>query len=110
MLGKSTADIDRHHILVHHQRRRPRHQCRRCGLEFEAQADVDDHLMLPKDQICEITTIKPSGDDEDGITEEMERALAGSSETKANWDWTLIWRLLFPSDKTVPDPGKISAP
>ncbi|KAK0640735.1 hypothetical protein B0T16DRAFT_460892 [Cercophora newfieldiana] len=94
----------RHHILVHHQRRRPRHQCRRCGVEFDAQTELDDHLMVPKDQICEITTIQPSGDHEDGITEDTERVVAGSADTKDDWDWTLIWRTVFPDDKTVPDP------
>jgi hypothetical protein len=61
--------------------------------------------MMPKDEICEIVPIQPSGDDEDGISEETERTLAMSGGPDGA-DWASIWRLVFPGDETVLDPGK----
>jgi len=62
--------------------------------------------MMPKDQICEIISVQPNGDIEDGISEDIERALATSGDPVDEWDWALVWRLVFPADKDVPDPGK----
>jgi hypothetical protein len=43
---------------------------------------------------------------EDGITEEMDRALAERTPRRAVQTWDQIWKLLFPQDASPLDPGE----
>lgn len=51
-------------------------------------------------------------DPEDGITEETVRILAARDAPEEAWTWDGIWRLVFPGDLEVPDPGtlRVSTP
>jgi hypothetical protein len=44
-------------------------------------------------------------DPENGIPEEMARILAARNAPEEVWTWDGIWRLVFPGDHEVPDPG-----
>ena len=44
-------------------------------------------------------------DPEDGIAEEMARILTARDAPEEAWTWDGIWRLVFPGDHEVPDPG-----
>jgi hypothetical protein len=44
-------------------------------------------------------------DPENGIAEEMVRILARRNAPEEAWTWDRIWRLVFPGDLKVPDPG-----
>ena len=54
--------MNRHHIIAHHRRRRPLHQCRRCKCEFDGQVALDEHLMVPKEHMCELNLAEPAID------------------------------------------------
>ncbi|KAK3291306.1 uncharacterized protein B0H64DRAFT_450959 [Chaetomium fimeti] len=95
----------KHHIVTYHRKESTlaRHQCRRCKQQFETEIALEDHLLLPRDQICEVTEASPV-DYEDGITEEMARNLLyGRNATEETWTWGGVWTLLFPDDPEVPD-------
>ncbi|KAK5658063.1 hypothetical protein OQA88_2619 [Cercophora sp. LCS_1] len=94
----------KHHIIKHHQIQRPLHQCPRCGVELETQGQLNEHLLLPKERICELVWGLSSSDPEDGITAETERALTTSRQPVDQWRWGEIWRQIFPADKYIPEP------
>ncbi|KAH6843291.1 hypothetical protein B0I37DRAFT_315097 [Chaetomium sp. MPI-CAGE-AT-0009] len=63
---------------------------------------LEEHLLLPRDQICEVTEAPPV-DHEDGITEEIARNLLYGRNTAEETTWGGVWTLLFPDDPEVPD-------
>lgn len=67
---------------------------------------MTDHLMVPLEEMCEAQPQEPDGLAELGITEDMERALAGNQVHT----WDDLWYLLFPQDKSVLDPGMSFGP
>ncbi|KAL2174625.1 uncharacterized protein P884DRAFT_287299 [Thermothelomyces heterothallicus CBS 202.75] len=91
------------HIIHYHQRQPALRQCRRCKERFGAEAELEGHLLLPKDRICEVK--EPCLDDyEDGITEKTASMLAARDGDDArSWTWQTIWCLLFPGDPEIPD-------
>ncbi|AEO58700.1 hypothetical protein MYCTH_108314 [Thermothelomyces thermophilus ATCC 42464] len=91
------------HIIHYHQRKPALRQCRRCKERFGAEAELEEHLLLPKDRICDVK--EPCLDDyEDGITEKTASILAATDGDDArSWTWQTIWCLLFPGDPEIPD-------
>ncbi|AEO63925.1 uncharacterized protein THITE_2109538 [Thermothielavioides terrestris NRRL 8126] len=65
---------------------------------------LEDHLLLPRDQMCDVKTDLAS-DPEDGITEESGRILAKDNINGEVWTWGGIWHLIFPEDIEIPDPA-----
>ncbi|KAM7220389.1 hypothetical protein V8F06_004168 [Rhypophila decipiens] len=97
----STQEL-RHHITSYHRRKRVLHQCRRCKLGFESENALDQHMMLPKDQICESISEESVADPEDGITDSVDRELVVGHASVETWED--IWRVVFPADEDVPAP------
>lgn len=71
--------------------------------------ELNEHLVVPRDQMCELAVIHQGDiDDEDGISIEAERVMAAwSASDSATWE--MIWRLVFSADRGVPDPGECFA-
>jgi len=83
------------------------YQCRRCKAGFKSQSEHEDHLMLPKERMCDTVPAEIVTDPEDGITDAIETRLATPEEASAGvWTWEEIWRLIFPRDDEIPDSGK----
>ncbi|KAL2015056.1 hypothetical protein VTK56DRAFT_6422 [Thermocarpiscus australiensis] len=93
----------KHHIISYHRRKRTYYQCPRCNLRFDMEAALQDHLLLPKDQMCEVNWAF-SGDPEDGITDAVERRLVMWDDPADSPTWDCIWHLIFPNDVEVPMP------
>jgi len=71
---------------------------------FESETALDQHMMLPKDQICESISEESFADPEDGITDCMDRDLVlGQADVES---WEGIWRLVFAGDEDTPAPGE----
>lgn len=94
----------RKHILAHHRRKPSWHQCRRCKQQFDNETMLEEHLLVPRDQICEASPAK-SDDPEDGITDDAASIAAAKETTTETWTWEALWRFVFPGDSDVPDPG-----
>ncbi|KAL1867916.1 hypothetical protein Daus18300_006191 [Diaporthe australafricana] len=60
--------------------------------------------MVPADQMCEPSSAALENVIEDGITEEMDRALADRTPRKSIHSWEQICKLLFPQDVSALDP------
>ncbi|KAL2161868.1 hypothetical protein VTH06DRAFT_7652 [Thermothelomyces fergusii] len=91
------------HIIHYHRRNTAFHQCRRCKERFQTEDELEEHVLLPKDRMCEVKELCLD-DYEDGITEKTASILAASDADDAGpWDWQAIWRLLFPNDPEIPD-------
>ncbi|KAL2194394.1 hypothetical protein P885DRAFT_43318 [Corynascus similis CBS 632.67] len=93
------------HVMDHHQRKTPRHQCRRCKDHFGTETALEEHLLLPRDRICDVKD-GPPVDHEDGIAEEVARILSRGNPGDYDgepWTWETMWCLLFPEDLEVPD-------
>ncbi|KAK0673128.1 hypothetical protein QBC41DRAFT_352848 [Cercophora samala] len=93
----------RNHITSHHKQAFKPRQCRRCNVQFGSDMDLLEHLMLPKDQICDVDSSKSVYDQEDGISPDIEKALHDPKKTIDSWTWESIWHLLFPCDTEIPD-------
>ena len=65
--------------------------------------------MLPRDQICEVNPLTLD-DPEDEITDATASILAARGPTEETQTWDGIWRLLFPSDREVPEPSAFRLP
>lgn len=68
---------------------------------------LEDHLLLPRDQMCDVHTPPFPTNPEDGITEWVTGILAARNVTEEAGTWEGIWRLLFPGDLEVPDSGTV---
>lgn len=64
---------------------------------------LDDHSMVPVEEMCHANPGPTSLGVEDGITEEMDRVLADRKAKRKVQSWDEIWRLIFPDDPVVPD-------
>ncbi|GAB1315536.1 C2H2-type domain-containing protein [Madurella fahalii] len=93
----------RYHLVLYHRRRLAGYRCRRCNLGFKTDAALESHLLLPKDEMCEVNRIPMLSDPEDGITDEIGNLLAAKSDPNESLTWETVWRLLFPGDTAVPD-------
>jgi hypothetical protein len=58
--------------------------------------------------MCEVH-ISLLQDPESGITEEGERILMARDASGETWSWEGIWRLVFPDDVEIPEPGTCHA-
>ncbi|KAK4184629.1 hypothetical protein QBC35DRAFT_391266, partial [Podospora australis] len=90
----------RKHVASHHRSKSQSRQCRRCRVHFTNDKELLNHLMLPKDQICEVTGDLADSDPEDGVSEELQNTLLTSSD---QWTWERLWALLFPEDIDIPN-------
>ena len=104
LLWNPTDLNHRRHIITHHGRKPRHHQCRRCKDQFDTETELEEHLLLPRDQICEVNP-RTLDDPEDGITDGIANILAARGATEETQTWEGIWRTLFPSDPEVPEPG-----
>ncbi|KAK4098002.1 hypothetical protein N658DRAFT_526620 [Parathielavia hyrcaniae] len=92
------------HIRDRHRRQPVRHQCRRCKQGFDSEAELERHLVLPREQMCEVKSLS-FHDPEDGITDEIETAMVRAIYTsEEGWSWDTIWHCVFPDDPKVPEP------
>lgn len=99
---ESLADL-RHHVMSYHRRRAMPHQCQRCKVGFPTQRFLDDHLMLPKDEMCDTVPAGTPRNPEDGISEDVDKTLASGNGIRT---WDDLWRLIFPMDDQIPSSGK----
>ncbi|EAA30973.2 hypothetical protein NCU05648 [Neurospora crassa OR74A] len=95
---ESLADL-RHHVMSYHRRRAMPHQCQRCKVGFPTQKGLDEHLMLPKDEMCDTVPTETPRNPEDGISEDVDRTLASGDGIRT---WDNLWRLIFPLDDQIP--------
>ncbi|KAK3952826.1 hypothetical protein QBC32DRAFT_211678 [Pseudoneurospora amorphoporcata] len=95
---ESLADL-RHHVMSYHRRCAMSHQCQRCKVGFPTQTALDEHLMLPKDEMCDTVPAGTPSNPEDGISEDVDRTLASGNGIQI---WDDLWRLIFPMDDQVP--------
>ncbi|KAK3342571.1 hypothetical protein B0H65DRAFT_428096 [Neurospora tetraspora] len=95
---ESLADL-RHHVMSYHRRRAMPHQCQRCKVGFPTQRFLDDHLMLPKDEMCDTVPAGTPRNPEDGISEDVDKTLASGNGIRT---WDDLWRLIFPMDDQIP--------
>ncbi|KAG6361688.1 hypothetical protein INS49_009916 [Diaporthe citri] len=93
----------KHHIRTYHRACGPPHSCPRCKAGFQNSSDLSEHLMVPVEQMCEPNSAAPDNVIEDGITEEMDRALAERTPRHSVKTWEQIWKLLFPQDVSALD-------
>ncbi len=98
------------HVVTHHKQQSHPHKCRRCKSSFRDRASLDQHLMLPKQQMCDLRAETASLDPEDGISDEIGDLLLsrGNSGGVEDLTWEELWKLIFPMDAAVPGPGKHS--
>ncbi|KAK4224030.1 hypothetical protein QBC38DRAFT_486407 [Podospora fimiseda] len=91
----------RKHIVAYHKYKYPPLQCRRCRVKFDSESALSEHMMLPRDQMCDLDLNK-NEDPENGIKDETVTALC-DNDPKAKWSWERMWHFLFPNDAEVPD-------
>ncbi|WQF79250.1 hypothetical protein CDEST_04264 [Colletotrichum destructivum] len=109
---KNVAELQAHIVKDHRQSgSADLFQCPRCEKGFPEPSAFKEHLMLPKDQICDPRPELPStgGDVEDGIPAIRARDLAEKVERETIKTWDDLWRWLFPSDRMVPRPVTLPA-
>ncbi len=70
-----------------------------------SQAALDAHISVERERICNPHRVSSSADPEDGITSGMEEALNGRKADRKIDSWDSLWRLLFPADLEIPEPG-----
>jgi hypothetical protein len=73
---------------------------------LDNQTLLDEHLLMPRDRMCEIVT-KAQDDPEDGISPEVERRLLSSGDIGT---WEALWGVVFPHDDEVPNRGTFPPP
>ncbi|KAJ0165840.1 hypothetical protein CTA2_9772 [Colletotrichum tanaceti] len=109
---KNVAELQAHIVKDHRQSgSADLFQCPRCEKGFPEPFAFKEHLMRPKDQICDPKPELPStdGDVEDGIPAIRARDLAEKVESETIKTWDDLWRWLFPSDRMVPRPVTLPA-
>ncbi|GKT58194.1 hypothetical protein ColTof4_12119 [Colletotrichum tofieldiae] len=104
---KNLAELQAH-IVKDHKQSGNAHlfQCPRCEKGFPEPAAFREHLMLPKDKMCDPRSEDPSAgaDVEDGLTAARARDLSDQIKSELLKSWDDLWRWLFPSDKVAPRP------
>ncbi|KAJ0369413.1 hypothetical protein COL26b_010401 [Colletotrichum chrysophilum] len=85
--------------------------CPRCEKGFPEPNAFKEHLMLPREQMCDPRSeaVPPSSDPEDGITAGRARTLSEGVEAGKIGSWDDLWKCLFPDDRTVPRPAILPA-
>ncbi|KAL0943331.1 uncharacterized protein CTRU02_201217 [Colletotrichum truncatum] len=101
------------HIAKHHRHPNEAYlfQCPRCDKGFSEPKAFKDHLMLPREQMCDPRSegTATSNDPEDGITAGRARALSEGVERGKIGSWDDLWKCLFPTDRMVPRPAILPA-
>ncbi|KAF3799387.1 hypothetical protein GCG54_00001429 [Colletotrichum gloeosporioides] len=109
---KSLSDLQQH-ITRHHRHASDSQlfQCPRCEKGFPEPNAFKEHLMLPREQMCDprSETVPPSSDPEDGITAGRARTLSEGVEAGKIGSWGDLWKCLFPDDRIVPRPAILPA-
>jgi hypothetical protein len=77
--------------------------CPRCCQGFVSKNDLDSHLRQL--DVCRITYDSGGADPEDGITQKIISSLEARSLKAKIDNWVSLWKLLFPSDQVIPEPG-----
>ncbi|WDK12794.1 hypothetical protein CGRA01v4_04075 [Colletotrichum graminicola] len=104
---KSLDELQAHIVKEHkHSGDAQLFQCPRCEKGFSEPAAFRNHMMLPKDKMCDPTSQEPStgGDVEDGLTDARARDLSDRVKNETLRSWDELWRWLFPTDKVAPRP------
>ncbi|KAK2006215.1 hypothetical protein LZ32DRAFT_663814 [Colletotrichum eremochloae] len=104
---KSVDELQAHIVKEHkHSGNAQLFQCPRCDKGFPDPAAFRDHLMLPKDKMCDPRSEDSSagGDVEDGLTAARARDLCDKVKNETLRSWDDLWRWLFPMDKVAPRP------
>jgi len=74
---------------------------------------LDQHQMLPANEMCEPRRVAPESLSEDGITPQIETILNDRKNTGKVDSWSTLWCVLFPEDKDgagiIPLPGEEAA-
>lgn len=96
----------RRHIRVYHRISRDPHHCPRCKMGFGTPNALSDHLTVPLEAMCEPRLAAPEPVTGYGISEEVDRILADNKSMIHIQNWEDLWRLLFPQDVSVLDPGQ----
>lgn len=97
--------MGRGHIVAHHQDHKARPMCFRCKRTFASADDLNVHMLLPANQMCEPVASNP----EDGITPEIKFLLALRKQGSRIDTWEGLWRVLFPHDDKIPSSGESPA-
>ncbi|KAJ5003592.1 hypothetical protein K4K48_011600 [Colletotrichum sp. SAR 10_66] len=109
---KSLSDLQQH-ITRHHRHASDSQlfQCPRCEKGFPEPNAFKEHLMLPREQMCDprLEAVPPSSDPEDGITAGRARTLSEGVEAGKIGSWDDLWKCLFPDDRTIPRPAILPA-
>ncbi|KAM7183048.1 hypothetical protein V8F33_013832 [Rhypophila sp. PSN 637] len=91
------------HVKVFHKQR-PVERCPRCKKGFGTKEEVERHLVVPSNQICDVKALPPP-DPEDGINDAIEDCLNGRKANTKIDSWESLWHLLFPGDTPPADAG-----
>ncbi len=97
----------RKHIRAHHppvQRNAGPFLCPRCCQGFVSKNELDSHLRQL--DVCRVSFDSGGADPEDGITQKIISSLEARSLKAKIDNWLSLWKLLFPADQVIPDPGK----
>ncbi|KAK1483585.1 hypothetical protein CTAM01_13342 [Colletotrichum tamarilloi] len=109
---KDFADLQKH-IAKDHKRCGDAHlfQCPRCEDGFSEPNAFKQHLMLPREQMCEPRSDGDSewADPEDGLSSMKAQKLSEQMGNKIFDSWDELWRWLFPLDRVVPKPVALPA-
>jgi len=104
MLGLRILTRSRRHLRSHHQQAPTISFCLRCHMQFSRLDDLQTHSRLPPDQMC-----TPRHEDAPRPEEmSMNNAMRVRLQSRARadqFDWSALWRALFPSDVHIPKPG-----
>ncbi|KAG6357713.1 hypothetical protein INS49_013592 [Diaporthe citri] len=91
------------HIKTFHQKANSSSSCVRCKEQFPDQAALNYHLT--RRNICPVRDPTGDEDPEEGITEEIDRALKVRTKDDNVRLWESLWKLLFPRDPPEHIPG-----
>ncbi|KAK3687700.1 hypothetical protein B0T22DRAFT_378818 [Podospora appendiculata] len=108
----SFSDISqlKKHIRAHHppvRRSAGLFSCPRCCQGFSVKHDLDHHLRQQVEVMCRIADDQGNSNPEDGITQKIITSLEARSIRAKIDNWNSLWKLLFPDDRSIPDPGFI---
>ncbi|KAK3318962.1 hypothetical protein B0H66DRAFT_253923 [Apodospora peruviana] len=96
------------HIRAHHppvQRSAGLFLCPRCCQGFPLKDDLDRHLRQAV--VCPLADDQGGTNPEDGITQKIISSLEARSVKAKIDNWDSLWKLLFPSDREIPEPAFI---
>lgn len=80
-------------------------RCVRCEQCFPTKEDYKEHLR--QDNVCKIRTGQDElRDPEDGLSEEKYESLTKRSKGEKVDTWDSLWKFLFLTDESVPNPRK----